>query len=100
MIANSYDEFVIILEEQNSPERNDFTSAAQACEEARRKTEISRKQIEAIRQKNNQGQNLESDVLGENYISITLQKNEKGERLITKEESYNDPNQVQKIQEG
>lgn len=100
LTANSPDEFVIVAEGQESLEREEFANANQACEESRRKTEISRKQIEAIRQKDNRGQNLESNLLGENYISITFQKNEEGGRLITKEEHYNDLNQAQKIREG
>jgi hypothetical protein len=101
LIANSPDEFLITLEGWSSPEKEEFTSAARACEESRQKIEIERKQIEMIRKKNNQeNKGLESNILGENCISITFQKNEKGERLITKEESYNDPNKEQEIREG
>jgi len=101
LMANSPDEFTTVLEGQESLEREEFASAAQSCEEARQKTEMARKKIELIRQKNNQeNKGLESNVLGENCISITLQKNEKGERLITKEEHYNDPNKEQEIREG
>jgi len=54
-----------------------------------------------IRQKIDQeNKGLESNVLGENYISITLQRDKEGKRLINMEEHYNDLDKAQEIREG
>jgi hypothetical protein len=70
---------VIIVEGQNSLEREDFTNVVQTCEETRQKAEISRRQTETIRQKNNRRKSLESKL----YFYYFLER-EVGKVIIIK----------------
>jgi len=88
---NSPDEFVVLSESQNLPEKKDFEETKQSIEEARRSIKEFRKnkEVEEVEQKNKN-----------DYISFSTTWNKKGEVIEKKIEQPADPAKRQEIEDS